>query len=147
MRLSELAIQARNRRRGVFLCLVLGLAGLSSGCALFPDWKENSANYPASVTWNDTRWCVPFRLKRALKKVSQQFGPVTVYSTHRWPFENWRKGGKSRSFHLTCRATDFSIAGDPSGVIEFLVSLPEVGGYSRYPQGFYHIDTGPRRTW
>ena len=55
--------------------------------------------------------------------------------------------GKPRSFHLSCRATDFSVAGDAGGVLDYLRSLPEVGGYARYPQGFFHIDTGPRRTW
>lgn len=117
------------------------------GCAPFPGWKQSGVNYPVAIDWNDTRWCVPLRLKRALRKVSQHFGPVTVHSTHRWPFENKRKGGKPKSFHLTCRATDFAVPGEAQAVLAFLVSLPEVGGYSRYPQGFYHIDIGPRRTW
>ena len=130
-------------RFGAICVLALAL----SSCALFPTWRASQAYYPVSITWNDARWCVPPRLKLALRKVSGRFGPVTVHSTHRWPIENWLKGGKKRSYHLACRAVDFGIRGDPQGVLNFLVALPEVGGYSRYPQGFYHIDTGPRRTW
>ena len=131
--------------RGVAVLVILSF--FLNGCAGTGFWRQSGINYPVSVTWNDTRWCVPWRLKRALRKVSQRFGPVTVYSTHRWPMENKRKGGKPKSFHLRCKATDFAVRGDPSGVLDYLISLPEVGGYSRYPQGFYHIDTGPRRTW
>lgn len=129
---------------GTFRCLrpvfvlLLSLTVLS-GCAIFR---------PAEISWNDTRWCVPPRLKVVLRKVSRNFGPVSVHSTHRWPAENRRKGGKPKSYHLKCRAVDFSVKGDPDGVLEFLKSQPEVGGYSRYArQKFYHIDTGPRRTW
>jgi uncharacterized protein YcbK (DUF882 family) len=127
--------------------VALALATAAAGCALLPGWRETQNYYPASVTWNDARWCVPWRLKVALRKVSQRFGPVTVHSTHRWPFENWAKGGKKRSYHLTCRAVDFAVRDDPAGVLDYLAGLEQVGGYSRYPQGFYHIDTGPRRTW
>ena len=106
------------------------------------------AKHPVDVNWNDTKWCVPLRLKVVLNKVSQNFGPVTVYSSHRWPFENKRKGGKPKSYHLSCRAVDFAVDGNPSEVIEYLKSRVEVGGYSYYArQGFYHIDNGPRRTW
>ncbi|MFZ1814920.1 MAG: D-Ala-D-Ala carboxypeptidase family metallohydrolase [Rhizobiaceae bacterium] len=138
-------LSLRSFPRGVAACLIC--AFIMNGCAGWGEWRSSGINYPVSITWNDTRWCVPLRLKRVLRKVSQRFGPVTVYSSHRWPLENRRKGGKKRSYHLTCRATDFAVKGDPAGVIDYLVTLPDVGGYSRYPQGFYHIDTGPRRTW
>ena len=117
--------------------LVILAFGLS-GCAVFR---------PADITWNDTKWCVPPKLKIVLAKVSKQFGPVLVHSTHRWPAENRRKGGKPKSYHLRCKAVDFSVKDDPGGVLEFIKAQPQVGGYARYPQGFYHIDTGPKRTW
>ena len=121
-----------------FICIALCLSiGLSS-CALFK---------PVKITWNDTKWCVPLRLKIVLRQVSRKFGPVSVHSTHRWPRENKLKGGKPKSYHLRCRAVDFSVPGDPARVIKYLKSKKAVGGYSHYPQGFYHIDTGPRRTW
>ncbi|MEM9278361.1 MAG: D-Ala-D-Ala carboxypeptidase family metallohydrolase [Pseudomonadota bacterium] len=102
---------------------------------------------PPQIAWNDTSWCVPIELKIALNKISRKFGPIKVHSTHRWPLENARKGGKKRSYHLTCRAVDFSVPGNPSEVKAYIRSLWEVGGYSYYPRGFYHIDNGPRRTW
>lgn len=125
--------------------LLLAAAIGLSGCA---NWKLSGINYPVRIQWNDTRWCVPLRLKIVLRAVSRRFGPIVVHSTHRWPLENRRKGGKPRSYHLTCRAVDFSVRGaDPRAVKRYLVSRPEVGGYSYYRQGFFHIDTGPRRTW
>lgn len=102
---------------------------------------------PPQIIWNDTSWCTPIGLKIALNKISRKFGPIKVHSTHRWPLENARKGGKKRSFHLSCRAVDFAVPGKPSEVKAFLRSLHEVGGYSYYSKGFYHIDNGPRRTW
>lgn len=125
-------------RFGKRVLVVTVLAIMLNGCALFR---------PAQITWNDTRWCVPPRLKVVLRKIARKYGPVRVHSTHRWPLENKLKGGKPRSYHLTCRAVDFSVKGDPAGVLDFIKSSRRVGGYSRYPQGFYHIDTGPRRTW
>jgi uncharacterized protein YcbK (DUF882 family) len=124
------------RARNLLVIVIPALA--LNGCAIF---------LPAQIDWNDTRWCVPPKLKYVLHKVARKYGPVSVHSTHRWPLENWRKGGKPKSYHLTCRAVDFSVRGDSQGVIYYLRGSRYVGGYSRYPQGIYHIDTGPRRTW
>ncbi|GIL02647.1 MAG: hypothetical protein BroJett030_25460 [Alphaproteobacteria bacterium] len=134
--------QPRAGGMGVAAVLV-AVALVLSGCASL----RQGGGYPVSVTWKDTSWCVPWRLKGVLRRVSRRYGPVTVHSTHRWWLENWIKGGKSRSYHLSCKAVDFSVRGDPAGVIDYLRSQKAVGGYSRYPQGFYHIDIGPRRTW
>ena len=123
------------------LCLGVSVTGCASVDGFFSYFK------PAKIQWNDTKWCVPLRLKTALRLVSQKYGAVSVHSSHRWPAENRRKGGKPKSYHLRCSAVDFSVADDPDGVTQYLISLPQVGGYSRYPQGFYHIDKGPRRTW
>ena len=124
----------------------LALPLLLSACA-----SDNFTTFfkPAKITWNDTSWCTPLQLKSAITKVAKKFGPVRVHSTHRWPLENKRKGGKSKSYHLSCRAVDFSVKGGNSKEItNYLKSMWEVGGYSYYPRGnFYHIDTGPRRTW
>ena len=126
--------------------LILILSGVLTACAggsngFFSIFR------PPQITWNDTSWCTPLELKIALNKISRKFGPIKVHSTHRWPLENARKGGKKRSYHLTCRAVDFSVPGNPAEVKAYLRSLWEVGGYSYYSKGFYHIDNGPRRTW
>ena len=132
-------------RKGMTVLLLSALM-LSSCASGSGDWF--SFMRPAKINWNDTSWCVPLRLKIALYRVAKRFGPVTVYSTHRWPLENKRKGGKSKSYHLTCRAVDFTTKGDPAQVKKFLISMPQVGGYSYYRhKNFFHIDTGPRRTW
>ena len=132
--------------RGKLIALVVLLPLILTACA------GGSQGFlaifrPPQITWLDTSWCTPIGLKIALNKISRKFGPIRVHSTHRWPLENARKGGKKRSYHLTCRAVDFSGPGNPSRVKAYLRGLPEVGGYSYYSRGFYHIDDGPRRTW
>ena len=126
--------------------VVFALPLLLSACAA---GDFGSFFSPAKITWNDTRWCTPLSLKIAITKVAKKFGPVRVHSTHRWPLENKRKGGKSKSYHLTCQAVDFSVQGGSSQAVKsYLKSMWEVGGYSYYAGGnFYHIDSGPRRTW
>ena len=131
----------RQRANGLrSLSMLFLVSFILSGCAIFR---------PAPITWNDTRWCVPPKLKAVLRNVARTYGPVSVHSTHRWPEENRRKGGKPKSYHLKCRAVDFSIKGDPDPekIISYLKAQSYVGGYARYEQGFYHIDNGPRRTW
>lgn len=134
----------RNKRVMLAICLPLMLSSCAGGFTnLFDVFK------PAKITWGDTSWCVPFELKIAITRVAKRFGPVRVHSTHRWPLENLRKGGKKKSYHLSCRAVDFSVrGGKPSEIKRFLRSMSAVGGYSYYPrQNFFHIDNGPRRTW
>jgi len=101
----------------------------------------------SKITYDDTKWCVPRKLKKVLNRVAKRYGKVRVHSTKRWWLENWWKGGAGDSYHLNCRAVDFSVGGNPSSVIAFLKSQKAVGGYKYYPGGHYHIDTGPRRTW
>ncbi|NVK35627.1 MAG: DUF882 domain-containing protein [Rhodobacteraceae bacterium] len=107
-------------------------------------WMTNT---DSDVTYDDTSWCVPRKLKKVLNRLTDRFGPVTISSTKRWWLENWWKGGARNSYHLKCQAVDFRVGGSPYEVIAFLKAQPEVGGYKHYSSGFYHIDTGPRRTW
>lgn len=122
----------------VVTAFLLGACGSSSSLSMFQ---------PSTVTYTDTKWCVPGRLKRVLNRLSRRFGTVTVTSTNRWWLENWAKGGARRSYHRGCRAVDFTVPGSPSKVVAFLKSQRGVGGYKYYPSGHYHIDVGPRRTW
>jgi len=132
--------------RNLIVSALLASTVTLAGCSSLPGfgWVGSSSS---TVSYQDTKWCVPRKLKRVLNRVSQRYGPVTVSSTKRWWFENWRKGGARRSYHLKCKAVDFNVKGDPSSVVAFLKAQPEVGGYKHYPSGHYHIDTGPRRTW
>ncbi|MEC9343970.1 MAG: D-Ala-D-Ala carboxypeptidase family metallohydrolase [Pseudomonadota bacterium] len=139
------ASRMRARSAECACLMLLALSLVLAGCAT--PGAAGARRHAVSIKWNDTAWCVPWRLKSVLRRVSRRYGPVTVHSTHRWLIENWIKGGKPRSYHLSCKAVDFSVSGDPQGVLDFLRTQRGVGGYARYSQGFYHIDTGPRRTW
>lgn len=91
--------------------------------------------------------CVPDRLKAVLGQIAERWGPVTINSTHRSRRHNRRVGGRPRSYHLRCRAVDFRVNAPTPGMVAWLKRHPMVGGYKRYRSGYYHIDTGPRRTW
>ncbi len=91
--------------------------------------------------------CVPGRLKSVIGQVSRKFGPVVINSTHRSRRRNRLVGGKRRSYHIGCRAVDFRVRGRTRGLTRWLARHPKVGGFKRYRTGFYHIDTGPKRTW
>ncbi|WP_153771736.1 D-Ala-D-Ala carboxypeptidase family metallohydrolase [Labrenzia sp. CE80] len=136
-----------SRIRSIIIISVVSLAlagcGSVAGVTGF-GWMTGSHS---AVAYNDTAWCVPRKLKKVLNRVAKRYGSVQVHSTKRWWLENWWKGGAKDSYHLNCRAVDFSVRGSPSSVVAFLKAQPEVGGYKHYSSGHYHIDTGPRRTW
>lgn len=92
--------------------------------------------------------CLPSELMNVIYDVAENFGEVQILSTFRDPQRNRRVGGAPRSFHLHCQAIDFRIMGPHrDGLLEYLEARTDVGGLKRYPLGFFHIDTGPRRTW
>ncbi len=101
----------------------------------------------AYVRYNAPSKCVPGALKAVLSRVSKQYGPIVVNSTYRSKAKNRRVGGKSKSFHLSCRAIDFRVHGKTRGLLTYLRKQKGVGGVKRYRSGFYHIDNGPRRSW
>jgi uncharacterized protein YcbK (DUF882 family) len=101
----------------------------------------------AHVEYRAPAKCIPGSLRAVLARVSAKFGPITVNSTYRSPGKNRKAGGKGKSMHLSCRAVDFRVHGSTKGLTNYLLAQKEVGGYNRYPSGFYHIDNGPRRTW
>jgi Peptidase M15 len=99
------------------------------------------------IKWSAPSNCVPGSLKTVLSKVAAKFGPITVNSTARSRAKNARVGGRTKSFHLGCRAVDFRVHGSSKGLIAYLAAQKGVGGIKRYSSGFYHIDNGPRRSW
>lgn len=127
------------------ICLMIATAIVLAGCAKVPVVNLLIAGNK-NVQYNDTKSCVPRRLKRVINHTSRKFGKVTVNSTKREVSENRRKGGAKNSYHLRCQAVDFSVQADRAKVLKFLKNHKGVGGYSSYSR-HYHIDTGPRRTW
>jgi uncharacterized protein YcbK (DUF882 family) len=101
----------------------------------------------ARIDYRAPSKCIPASLRAVLAKVSAKYGPITVNSTYRAPSKNRQVGGRGKSMHLSCRAVDFRVYGSTRGLMEFLLTQGSVGGYNRYPSGFFHIDNGPRRTW
>lgn len=87
--------------------------------------------------------CLPPRLKQILSRISDKYGAVKVTSTWR-PLWRARRG----SYHRRCEAVDFRVPGiRPSSVMDWVRTLPEVGGHKVYWNGILHLDTGPRRPW
>lgn len=99
------------------------------------------------IHYNAPSKCVPARLKSVLNDVAARYGPITVNSTVRSASANRKAGGRKSSYHLRCAAVDFRVHASTKGLLAWLRSHPSVGGYKRYSSGFYHIDTGPKRTW
>ena len=103
------------------------------------------------VIYTKTSWCIPWKLKRVLRRVAYRYGDVVAFSTWRSPWHNWRVGGASRSYHKTCRAVDFKVKGaNMAEVFRYVKKQSGVGGHKLYSPrrgGHIHIDTGPRRSW
>jgi len=116
---------------------------LKSKKAFVPNVSRRAGKIRVNAPWK----CVPSRLKRVIADVRKRYGSVTINSTHRSRSRNRMVGGKKRSYHLRCAAVDFRVHGKTRGLTRYLARHPLVGGYKRYRSGFYHIDTGPKRTW
>ncbi len=76
-------------------------------------------------------------------------GPLVVHSGYRSPQTNSQTEGAARlSYHMWGKAVDFHVPGialsDLAGICE---ACPISGGVGYYPEGWVHIDTGPRRSW
>ncbi len=123
----------------VVLLLVASLVACSSlpGFGLFG----------GKVAYDGPSWCVPFRLKRVLRKVARKYGDVTVHSTYRTWWHNRKVGGARKSMHRRCKAADFSVKGNMRAAYRYVKSHPSVGGHKLYRSGHIHIDTGTKRTW
>ncbi len=91
--------------------------------------------------------CLPAPVRRALNDVAMRFGPIIVRSTHRGNGMFVRTDAWRGSYHRDCRAADFRVSGDPSAILAFLRTRPDLGGVKRYRNGLFHIDNGPRRSW
>jgi uncharacterized protein YcbK (DUF882 family) len=75
--------------------------------------------------------------------------PIVVHSGYRTPQTNQQTEGAARnSLHMYGRACDFDVPGvafdDLAGIAW---ACPTAGGVGYYPDGWVHVDTGPRRWW
>ena len=107
----------------------------------------SSARIVGNIRVNAPWECVPASLKSVINSVAANFGPVVINSTYRSQRKNRRVGGARSSYHLRCQAVDFRVVRGGRGVLNYLARFRSVGGLKRYRSGFFHIDTGPRRTW
>src|SRR4029077_1461141 len=76
-------------------------------------------------------------------------GPIVVHSGYRTPQTNAQIEGAARlSLHMWGKAADFHVPGVPmadlAGICE---ACPISGGVGYYPEGWVHMDTGPKRSW
>jgi hypothetical protein len=128
------------RRKGV------QVASLGGGYQPKPELGRSLSG--GGVRWVANSSCLNGQLRAVVHQVASNFGPVTVNSTCRGRRHNARVGGARHSHHLSGNAVDFRVHGRGGReVYAFLRSHPSVGGIKFYRRGFFHIDTGPRRTW
>jgi len=75
--------------------------------------------------------------------------PIVVHSGYRTPQTNAQTEGAARnSLHMYGQACDFDVPGvDFSTLASIAWACPSTGGVGYYPEGWIHVDTGPRRYW
>ncbi len=75
--------------------------------------------------------------------------PIVVHSGYRSPQTNSQTEGAARlSYHMWGKAVDFHVSGVAlSDLAGICAACPIGGGVGYYPEGWVHMDTGPRRSW
>lgn len=125
-----------------------GVRTASLGAGFTPPPSVGQSLTGGGIKWVASSGCLNSSLRAVIAQVASSFGPVTVNSTCRGPRHNSRVGGARHSHHLTGNAVDFRVRGAGArSVYAFLRSHASVGGLKLYRRGFFHIDTGARRTW
>jgi uncharacterized protein YcbK (DUF882 family) len=121
-------------------------AGYKKLCAILRD--EHVPSYEGFVQINvrtiEALWSVQSYLRGA--SIEQ---PIMVHSGYRTPQTNAQIEGAARlSYHMWGKAVDFHVPGvalsDLAGICE---ACPASGGVGYYPDGWVHMDTGPKRYW
>jgi uncharacterized protein YcbK (DUF882 family) len=97
-----------------------------------------------NVTVIEALWAVQAYLRGA--RIDQ---PLMVHSGYRTPQTNAQTEGAAKlSYHMWGKAVDFHVPGvtlsDLAGICE---ACPIAGGVGYYPEGWVHLDTGPKRAW
>lgn len=75
--------------------------------------------------------------------------PIVVHSGYRTPQTNAAtEGAAPHSLHMAGEACDFDVPGvSMSDLASIAWSCPATGGLGYYPEGWVHVDAGPRRYW
>lgn len=104
----------------------------------------------ASNPWHRPVACVPHGLIAMADRIAARFhkGPAFIVSGYRSPSHNRAVHGARHSYHLQCRAVDFSVVGVSSWALFQAARKMHHGGIGHYAgRNFIHIDDGPRREW
>jgi len=121
-------------------------ASLGSDFAPTPSFDRSLTG--TRIAWVAKSSCLNANLRAVIAQVANTFGPVTVNSTCRSRRHNARVRGARHSHHLSGNAVDFRVRGASArAVYSFLRNHATVGGLKLYRRGFFHIDTGSRRSW
>ncbi len=75
--------------------------------------------------------------------------PIVVHSGYRTPETNAVTEGAARnSLHMYGMAVDFHVPGvSIEDLTQICAACPASGGVGYYPDGWVHLDTGPKRYW
>jgi hypothetical protein len=142
-----LSSRRKNAKRAASAKRRRGVQVASLGESYQPKPEVGTSLAGGGVKWVASPGCLNARLKAVIHQVASAFGPVTVMSTCRSRRHNARVGGARHSHHLSGNAVDFRVRGNVRSVYAFLRGHASVGGLKLYRRGFFHIDTGTRRTW
>jgi uncharacterized protein YcbK (DUF882 family) len=116
------------------------LAALAAGLFLL---IQGSTAAPALASGES---CLPSGLKSTLSRLRQEVGGVRIISTYR---KGARISGSGKpSFHASCRAVDFTVAGGKTRQATRWLMANHSGGIGTYSRmGHIHIDNGPSIRW
>jgi uncharacterized protein YcbK (DUF882 family) len=124
----------------------LYLPGYYSLCEMLRD---------AHVSWRRGAKYIDVRLIQALWEVQGYFWsagvrePLVIHSGYRSPETNAATEGAARnSLHMWGMAADFHIPGvSIDDLWQVSAACPLSGGVGYYPEGWVHLDVGPKRYW
>jgi uncharacterized protein YcbK (DUF882 family) len=115
-------------------------------CAMLRDAHVDPSigDVQVSIRLVETLWAIQRYLARA--GVHQ---PIVVHSGYRTPQTNARtEGAAPHSLHMYGEACDFDVPGvSMDDLASIAWACPSTGGVGYYPDGWVHVDAGPRRYW
>lgn len=115
-------------------------------CAMLRDAHVDPSigDVQVSIRLVETLWAIQqYLFKSGVRE------PIVVHSGYRTPQTNAAtEGAAPHSLHMYGEACDFDV---PTVGMDDLASIawacPSTGGVGYYPDGWVHVDAGPRRYW